>query len=248
MENQGFVRNITFKDLWDLLIRRLWVMILAAAVVAGGLYAGANWLTAPEYESTATLYILRQNGEDSSTDVSTDFSLALKVVNDCTYLLKSRSVLNAVIEELALPMDYETLYDCISTANPDDTRILEVTVTTASPEQAKEIVDALCRIGTVRIRDAMGFEQVNLYEYGTLNTESVGGLGLMACVLAGVITAVLVYSVFLVVFLLDDRIRKEEDLEKILGLSILGNIPSADVSNGKAIYGAKPYRGKSRKE
>ena len=46
--------------------------------------------------------------------------------------------------------------------------------------------------------------------------------------LADVIAVILAYSVFLIVFLLDDRIRTEEDIERYLGLSILGNIPNGN--------------------
>jgi hypothetical protein len=43
--------------------------------------------------------------------------------------------------------------------------------------------------------------------------------------------------IFLFIFLLDDRIRTEEDIERYLGLSILGDIPNIDdVKNKKKGY------------
>ena len=51
-------------------------------------------------------------------------------------------------------------------SNPEDTRILEVTVKADSPKMAKAIVDRICTIGAARIEDAMGFQQVNVYELG----------------------------------------------------------------------------------
>lgn len=228
MDKNVSMRVITLKDLWDLFIKRMVVILVAAAVVGGGLLAYNVVTYTPEYSSTATLYILRQDESASSSDVSNDFSLALKVVNDCTYLLKSHSVLDEVIESLSLNMTYEELYDCVSTDNPENTRILEVTVTTTSPEEAKQIVDKLCTIGPEKIDEAMGFAQVNLFEYGTLNQKPSNGRGLANCVVAGVVAAVLTYTVFLVIFLLDDRIHPEDDIEKLLGLSILGDIPNAD--------------------
>ena len=222
------VRVVTLKDLWGIFIHRLWVMILAAVVVAGGLLLINRLTFIPTYSSTATLYILRQDNDTSTGNSDTDFSLALKVVSDCDYLLKSHSVLDEVIQELKLETDYKTLSKSVSTSNPENTRILEVTVESDSPENAKRIVDAICEIGQEQITAAMGFQQVNLYEYGTLNDKPCNTTSMTTYLLVGMIAAVLVYSIYLIIYLLDDRIRTEEDIERYLGLSVLSDIPNAD--------------------
>lgn len=120
-------------------------------------------------------------------------------------------------------------YDCISTSNPEDTRILEVTVKADSPELAKRIVDKICTIGSKRIEDAMGFQQVNLYELGTTDPDPCNSTRMLTFAFAGVVAAVVTYVIFLIIFLLDDRIKTDdENLERYLGLSVLGNIPNAD--------------------
>ena len=86
------MRVIALQDLWDIFIHRLWVIVLAAVLVTGAYIAFDKITYVPEYESTATLYILRENEGESAYRSSDDFSLALKVVNDCEHLLKSHSV------------------------------------------------------------------------------------------------------------------------------------------------------------
>lgn len=242
------VRVVTLKDLWGIFIHRLWVMILAAVVVAGGLLLINRLTFIPTYSSTATLYILRQDNDTSSGNSDSDFSLALKVVNDCDYLLKSHSVLDEVIQELNLEIDYKNLSKSVSTSNPENTRILEVTVESDSPENAKHIVDALCEIGQEKITEAMGFQQVNLYEYGTVNEKPCNTTSMTTYLLAGMIAAILVYSAFLIVFLLDDRIRTEEDIERYLGLSILGDIPNANDKKNHQYGYYKAYGAQGKKD
>lgn len=218
-------RVVTIKDLWTIFVKRMWVIVLVAVLSVILTFLFVKITVDPQYSSTATLYILRQENAEAS---SSDFSLALNVVNDCDYLLKSHSVLDEVINELGLDMSYEELYNSISTSNPEDTRILKVTVTTDSPEKAKQIVDKLCQIGPEKITEAMGFQQVNLYEYGVLDRIPVNGFGLSGYVLVAMIAAVLTYAVFLFLFLVDDRIHSAEDIERRLGLSILGEIPDCN--------------------
>lgn len=237
MDSNVNLKTATLKDLWGIFIHRLWVMLLAACVCSGAFFL-FNYITyEPQYSSTATLYILRQSDAVTASDANSDFSLALKVVNDCTYLLKSHTVLDEVISSLNLDMEYDDLYDCVSTSNPEDTRILEVTVKAGSPELAKRIVDQICIIGAQSIEVAMGFPQVNVYELGTIDPEPCNRVRMLSYALIGLTAAVLIYAVFLIVFVLDDRIKTDEDIERVLGLSVLGNIPRADSKrNGKYGY------------
>lgn len=237
MKRESNVRTATLKDLWQVFLRSLWLMAAAAVLCCAAVFAVNRLTFDPQYQSTATLNILKQeNGEDYKY-TSSDFSLALNVVNDCTYMLKSHAVLDQVIDDLDLDMEYGELSKNISTVNPDNTRILEVTVKTGDARLSQRVVDKICQVGAESIAKAMGFEQVNLYEYGTLNEKPCNTLGAKVYVLTAVVAAVLMYTVKLLVFLLDDKIRTPEDVENYLGISVLGEIPYI----GKAQKGKRGY-------
>lgn len=243
MNEMNSTRQITLTDLWELLLRRIVVIVLVAAIVTGGVFVLDKLTFDPEYSSTATLYIMRQTGEGntSSGEAASELTLAQRLVYDCNYFLKSRTVLGTVIEELELDMSYAELYSRISSVNPTNTRVLEITVKGDSPEQAKAIVDLICDIGPVKVEEAMGFSHVNLYEYGTLPTTPSNSANILKYPIVAVAAAVVVYAVYLLMFILDDRIRTDEDVEKLLGLSILAEIPTRGGS-GKKQYGY--YSGK----
>ena len=226
------VRVITLSDFWNIFFWHMIPMILAAVLCVTGVYLYAHFVRQPLYRSTASLYILRREREDDYANSNSDFSLALNVVNDCNYMLKSHAVLDEVLDELKLDMEYKKLAQIISTLNPDGTRVLEVSVVTDSPELSKKIVDSLCKIGARKISAAMGFEQVNVYEYGTLAESPSNGIGLRKYALIGVCAALAVYIAYLLAFILDDKIRTEEDVNKYLKISVLGDIPNAASASG----------------
>lgn len=238
-------RMLTLKEVWEIFIRKFWIMLIIAVIAMGITFGYQKMTFTPAYTSTATLYILKQNTSATDTDAAEDFSLALNVVNDCTYLLKSHAVLDRVSDLLSLDIPYETLSRSITTSNPDNTRILEVTVESDSPEQAKEIVDCLCEVGADKIEDAMGFQQVNLFEYGTLNKKPANVLGLQVYILIGFFAAAFTFVTYLILNLLDDSLRTDEEIEKYLGLSIIGDIPNVNDSN-KRQYGYYTY-GRTKK-
>ncbi|MCC8064817.1 MAG: hypothetical protein LIO70_07030, partial [Clostridiales bacterium] len=120
------------------------------------------------------------------------------------------------------------------------------TVQAETPELAKEIVDVLCEIGQDKITDAMGFQQVHFFETGTLDSEPSNRLSTVSYLLIGMIASVLVYSAFLIAFLLNDRMDTAEDIQQYLGLNVLGEIPNADRAAQKATgFGRK--RGEQRR-
>ena len=230
--NKSFIREVTLSDLWRIFLHRLWVMVLAMILVVGAFITYDKLTYVPRYNSTATLYILKQSNETSSNQYYSqdyeDFTLALKVVNDCNHLLKSHVVLDSVIENLGLDMSYGALRGSISTSNPEETRILEVTVEAATPELAKRIVDNVCDVGVAKITEAMGFTQVNLYEYGILDTSPCNTTSLMTYALIGLVVMVGVYAIFLLTYLFDDRLKTDEEIERALELTVIGDIPNAD--------------------
>lgn len=250
MENKENDRIVTFKDLWNLLMQRI-LIIAAVALVGGGLFfLATKMLQTPEYESRGTLYIQRQSNVSSVGDASSEFSLALKLVNDCTYFIKSHTVLDQVIRDLDLGVSYRQLYNSVSTHNPDNTRFLEVTVTAASPEQAKQIVDAICVLAPQVIEQTMGSQQISQFETGTLNTTPSNQTSILLVLVVMVLLAALTYGVFLVIYLMDDRFRSDEDVEKILGLTVLGSIPDASVAprEGSGYYGYGKKSAKKKKK
>lgn len=236
-------RTVTFKELWSILTQRFPAILAAGLAGVMLLFVAVQGTYTPRYESRATLYIMRQGDGTTYSDASSEFSLALKLVNDCTYFLKSHSVLDQVIEDLELDMTYEQLHNSVTAYNPDNTRILEIIVEADSPELAKQIVDQICQIAPHVIEEAMGSRQVQLFENGALNTEPCNQVGRLAYLLAFAVIAVAAYGVFLVAYLLDDRIRSDEDIERVLGLSVLGNIPDAN-STQHDRYGYYAYKSK----
>ncbi len=242
METENTSKVIALKDLWDIFVRRLLIIALVAVMVMMAAFIVKTITYKPRYSSTATMYILRQRGDEASSgEAASDFSVALAVVKDCNYLLKSEKVVSQVISSLKLDEEYKDLSECISTHNPTSTRILEVTVEADTPAEAKRIVDELCIVGAESINSAMGFEQVGLFQNGTLEKMPCNRTSLTFYLFLGVIAAVVTYGIFLLIFLLDDKIRNDEDVERYLGLTVLGDIPDAYAKRGKR-YGGYGYR------
>ena len=236
---------ISLGNLWGIFIRHWILIVLAGLIVTGAVMIYGKFIRTPMYGSTSTLYILKQ--QNSSADVvydnpSSDFSLALNIVNDCSYMIRSHAVLDTVIQDMDLDMNYKSLYDAIKINNPEKSRILEITVSTDDPELSKRIADDVCVVAARKINDTLGTSQMNVYSLSTVSNAPNNSIGAVKYVLAGVAAMVAVYLIFLVIFILDDKIKDEDDVQRYLGLSVLGNIPNGEDFQSR--YGKYRYYSK----
>lgn len=254
MEQNETKGTISIADLWGVFIGHVWQIVLATLLVLAILVGYSVFTYEAEYTSTATVYIIRQEESSSGSTYSpstSDFSLALSTVNDCKLLLTSHKVLDQVIDELGMDITYKTFCKMIEINNPSNTRYLEISVTAPTPSDAKIIVDKLCEVGRVCMVDIMGINQVNQVDAGTFSELPSNSMIGILCYAGALGTAVLVYAIYLILSILDDKIGTPEDVEKYLGISVLGVIPNAEdvagmrrgrYGKGRYAYGDKNAR------
>ncbi len=212
-------------DLLELLgvIRSKIVSVLVTGVIVAAL---AGFITAfliePKYESTSKLYIA---GDSSGIASLTSLQLGSQLTQDYMELIKSRPVMEKVIENLGLDMDYDGLCNIITLNNPSDTRFLEITATTTDPYMAKEITDEVASVAMARIVYIMHVDEPTVAEYGHLEEDPFSP-SLVKNIAIGFIAGAFVCAfIVIVMHLMNDTISTEEDVRKYLGLDTLGMIP-----------------------
>ena len=72
MNDSQKLRTITFKDFLTLFVRKLWLIILISLLCIGAVFLQQQFFFTPEYESTATLYILKRENESTYNYTNSD--------------------------------------------------------------------------------------------------------------------------------------------------------------------------------
>lgn len=214
--------EIDLKELFFVLLHKIWVILLAMLVCAGIAGIWTKTMITPQFQSTSMLYILSQSTSITSL---ADVQLGTQLTKDYQVMINSRPVLETVIENLDLNLTYEGLKSKISISNPADTRIVYITVTDPSPTIAKAITDEIASVSVVKIADIMKTDEPSIAEKGHVPEVKSSPNTTKNCLMAGLLGAALAAGVIIVLFLMDDSIRSADDIEKFLGLTTLGTIP-----------------------
>ena len=204
---------------------------IAAAAILGAVFAWmvTTFFTTPQYTATSKLYVM--NSSESAINLA-DLQIGTYLTADYVEVFKNWHVHEMVIQELDLPYSYSGLSSKLKVTNPSNTRILYISFTSADPQEAKQIADTYARKAQEFIASTMDTRMPNLFEEALLPSYPsspnkttnmilgfMGGL-LLACLL------------IMIEFLVDDRILNSEDIEKYLGMHVLGIMPVINAKSG----------------
>ncbi len=223
--------EIDLKEIFYALWHRILIILLAG--ILGGVIAGAytRYMMTPVYTSSSMLLVLTKETTLSSL---ADLQIGSQLTNDYSVMTTSRPVLEEVIDNLGLQMDYEELEKMITISNPADTRILEISVEHPSPQMAMQIVNELSEVASEFIGDNMEVVPPKIIEEGIVPTEKTSP-STMRNTLLGILAGLFISGGIVVLMtVLNDSIKNEDDVEKYLGLSTLASVPDRkDYIGGK---------------
>jgi capsular polysaccharide biosynthesis protein len=224
-KNNTNVIEINVKELFLTLLRKSWIIILVTilCVVGAGFYT-TNYVE-PYYTSTAKLYILNKQGDQTTMS---DLQMGSTLTQDYMILITSRPVMEKVINTLNLNMSYQGLASLVSVYTPQNTRVLELTVTYDDPDMAKLLVDTIAEVSTQSMVSIMGIDKVNVVEEGSYPYAPSGPNFNRNTRIAGMAGGLLTAFIIGLIFMLNDSIKSTEDIEKYLGLTTLGSIPTEE--------------------
>ena len=205
------------------LLRSKWKEIFLAVLV-GALIFGAyhTFLIKPSYQADASIYI---TNNDSMITFS-DLQLSAALTDDYANIIKSRTVLNRVIDELDLNLNYEELGELVDVENPESTHIVDIKVTCDDPEMSRNITNALLNISVSQIYQIIGSSEPTVIDYSVAEAVQDVTPGLLKYLaIGGLLGAFIMCAIYVLRMLMDSTMKSEEDVEKYLHLPVLAAVP-----------------------
>lgn len=213
------------------ILRDRWISAVVAAAVVLGAVIAFTALQTPEYQSTNRVFVQTQAGS-SVADLSSGVNFASQQITSYADVATTPLVLDPVIKELGLDTSPAALAGQISTTVPPETLILEITVTDEDPAQAAAIANAVSESLTARVSELEKSGESSSVELTVITPASEPSsptspsvsrnvaMGIVLALLAGVVVAILRD-------LLDNRVRRPDDVEKLAEQPVIAAIPAS---------------------
>ncbi|MDR6971733.1 polysaccharide biosynthesis tyrosine autokinase [Leifsonia shinshuensis] len=210
--------------------KRFWYIIAlgAFAGLIGGW--GLAQVATPVYTATSNLYFSLNFG-GSANDLNQGSTYTQNQMLSFAQLAESAIVLQPVIDQLHLERTPASLADSIAVSTPQNTVILELSVTDSDPAQAADIANAVAatlgkKVEEIAPKSVTGATTVSVRTIQTaVKPEAPSSPNVRLNLVAGVVIGLLL-GVLLVVLreLLDTRVRSADIAARVTGVPLLAQI------------------------
>ena len=214
-------QTIDLVELFYFLLSKLHFIVLG--MLLGGLllgvYASSN--VVPIYTATSKLYIMGQTG----SNIIYDLQIGSVLTMDYQEVFKTWEVHQMVNEQLGLDYSYSQLQSMLTVENPEDTRVLYITIRNTDAQQAADIANAYATAAKKFITQTMATDEPSTFSIALVPSVA-GGTSVTGYVTRGILLGTaLAGGILVLIFLLDNRPKSPEDILRYANIPTLAVIP-----------------------
>ncbi|WP_161524793.1 YveK family protein [Alteribacter lacisalsi] len=204
-------KEIEIKQIYNLLKKRLWIIILFSALTTtGGYMYHQSIQPEPIYDSTSRIMISESSG----------------YMNTLRVFITEPPVMQAVIDELGLSMSPQALSTRIHVDNISDSQIVMITAQAGSPEMAASIANTTAEQYQEVVASTLGFTDVEQLSAAVANPNQLpinpmSNNLIYAAAVFGIFTAI---GLIFLLDSIDNRVRYRREVEKLLQVPVIGDV------------------------
>jgi len=232
------MEEININELLHFFMSKLNIIILVTLVVvlAGAVYS--MFFVKPEYESTTTLVLTGTANSNSAqsdggeTITQNDLNLNSKLVATYREIIKSKTVLNDVIDTLDLEYSYSGLKNMISVATVANTEMISITVRAEKSNEAADIANELANKFSGQIKEIYNIDNISVIDKAEPNNVPININITKQVIIYLLIGLVVSCGIVFVMYCFDNTLKDASQVEK-LGLTVLTSIPQKIEEGGR---------------
>ena len=218
-------------DLWELfqvlLKNWLWILLSTLGCAILGLLI-TMFLITPKYRAEATM-IVNTRQDQTATVTNDQITSAQKLVDTYSIIIRSRRVIDPIMEKLNIEDEYEDFVETILVESVNNTQVMSIQVENKDPEIALQVVQEIVDRAPGAIISTVEAGSVNVVSEPYVNAEvPVSPSKLKNTAIAAFIGLFISSGAFLLIAFLDNTFKSEEDIQKQLGLVTIGIIPTTE--------------------
>ena len=228
------MEEIDIMELLGFIKEKIGVLIaITVSVCLIGCIYGLFFQT-PMYQSYTTVILGGNENTTNGSGITTnDIALNKNLVETYAQIVKSRRVLDQVINKLKLDITYDSLYSKINVTALNNTEIIKIAVSDEDAIVAKNIANVTASYFTEEVGDLYNLNNVNILD-AAIEEEKPYNINIVKQVMIYIVLGLIGGAgVLFVKFYFDRTIKTVEQVEQKVKLPILGSVQQMDKGGKK---------------
>lgn len=212
--------------------KRILPLLLAFVLAAGLMFSYCEFVSSPVYGANSSIIVTNGAVVSSSNDLQdiqrvlgSDIQASLLLADSVVDMLKTPDVYKYLSRKIKADIDYNTLMARTTVARRgEDTLFVDISYKDVDPKQAIEISNLFASVACDYIAEFIPKANPKVVSSADRATL-VSPRTLRNTVLAGIIAAFVLFSVFVLFEILNDTVRGEDDFTSRYNIPLLGSVP-----------------------
>lgn len=210
------------------------IIIILAIVFAIGVFIYDSNFKTPVYTAKTSVILVKNDSSNVSAGTTTetidtsDITLNQKLVATYRKIIKSRLVLDQVIEKAKIDYTFLELDKEVSVSAVQDTEILDIYVTDVNAKRAANIANTIVEIFDQEVTKMYNINNVSFLDIAQIPTSPSNNTTLRDIVLIVLLVFAGCSGVIFLIYYFDDTLRDSETVESEIGMPIIGKVYKND--------------------
>jgi len=225
------MKDISLMYLFDLALRRIWALILAAVVFGAAAFCYCKFLATPQYTATASVLVTnggimtKADTDGNETISTTDISASINLVDTVMDILETSEIYKKLSESIDGEYSYKRLKAGTTiSSKADHSMFVDVSFRASSPQEATEIVNAFVQLTPEYIVEFVPYSNVAVAATAD-SAALVFPRTTTSIFISSIVGVVVAFAVALLIDSLDQAVLGEADFTMHYDIPLVGNIP-----------------------
>lgn len=223
--NKGIIR---IEHLLEIFMKRWKFIIVITLIITGISTIISFFMISPKYEANTKLFIGKENGRIQTQDNIygyDDIEMYQKLLKTYAEVIETNDLIERAVILENLGLSSEDVLKNLRVIPRSETQILEVRYTSTDKFQAKEILDSITAEFIKSVKELIPSGNVKIIEKVKIPEKAVSPNKIMNIAAAFFLGLMISIGLIILLELMDNTFKREESIEEILELPVLGIIP-----------------------
>ena len=211
-------------------IKKRWIMIVAitltATIISGVL---SFFVIDPVYETSTKVFIGKEESDDAAYN-SSDINMYQQLLQTYAQAIQTKDLVNRAISGLSYDeLESSGVVNSLTVTPISSTQILQIKYQSKNPEEAKDVLKSVTDEFIVTAKELVANGNVRVIEEVELPENPVSPNKKMNIAIAFLLGLMVSVGLVFLLEYLDNTYKNKDQLEKDLGIPVLGAIPDVDM-------------------